>query len=177
MAKQFQKSLDPNQAQKQLNKILSLQRQNDIIAMLLDGKGTKEVLDYICFKYGSAPKTVQSRYIPAARDAIRQRKNFEIKELILIHLARYEDIYNKLVGIKAQGLAMKALHAKEKLLGFHKDGFHMRVSKGQIVSYQTSSVSAQYDPIRKLTPEKLNRFNELMVKCKRESVQQKTLTE
>jgi hypothetical protein len=177
MGKQKLRHLNPKQQQEQLNKILTLQRQNDIIAMLLDGKGTKEVCEYIAHKYGVSPVTVQNVYISRAREAIRQRKNYEVKELIMIHLARYEDIYHKLVMMKAQGLAMRALQAKEKLLGFHKEGFHMRVSKGQITSYQTSSVSAQYDPIRKLSPEKLARFNELLTKCKREPKQKKLTNE
>jgi hypothetical protein len=166
MAKSFQKSLSPN-PQKQLNKILALQKQNDMIAMLLDGKSTKEISDYIVHKYRTTPLYAANQ-ISEARRIIKERKGFEAKELVLLHIARYEYIYNKLVEMKANGMAMKALQQKEKLMGFHKDGFHMRISKGQITSYQNSSVSAQYDPIRKLTPEKMARFEELMNKCRRD---------
>src|SRR5688572_17406068 len=106
-------NLTPSQEKSQLQKILQLQRQNDIIAMLLDGKGNKEIIEYISVKYGAAAKWVANRYIPDAQQTLRERKNFEVKELVMIHLARYEFIYNKLVEIKAQGLAMKALAAKE----------------------------------------------------------------
>jgi len=147
------------------NNILTLQRQNDIIAMLLEGKESEEIKTYIVNKYHVQPISASS-YLSEARKLIKERKNYEVDNLITLHLARYEKIYELLYGLKAFGSATKVLQAKEKIMGFHREGFHMKVSQGEITAIQLQQVNDEYDVMR-LDEEKRNRMNVLLKKAKR----------
>lgn len=148
-----------------VSRILALQRQNDVIQLLLEGKERKEILQYIGSKYRLTLKTSQACVTDAA-NILKERSNFEVNNMISLHIQRYEAIYALLYQIKSYGMAMSALRAKEKILGFHKDGFHMRVNSGTISSVQLQTVQGEYDVMR-LTKEKQNRMTELMQKAKR----------
>jgi hypothetical protein len=150
------------QEPKRLSRIIALQRENDIIAMLLDGKETGEIVNYISTKYRLTPKTV-AMYMTNAREVIKSRKNYELGNLINTHIARYEDIYAKLYEMGAMAIAMKALVAKEKLFSFHKEGFHMRVTQGQISAVSMQQIGNEYD-VMKLDKAKRTRMEELVTK-------------
>jgi hypothetical protein len=147
-----------------VSKVLVLQRDNDIIGMLLDGKPKQDIINFICLKYqlteGSA-----NVYISKCKEIIKERKRFEINTLVSIHIQRYEYIYTKLNELGAWFAADQALKAKEKLLGFHREGFHMKVTQGEIQQVQQSVVTDEYD-LKKLTPEQLDRFNFLIEKAR-----------
>ncbi len=146
------------------NPIYSLQKKNDIIAMLLEGKEAREIKEYVVKKYklthGSAGVAIQK-----ARDEIKKREHFEIQNVINLHLSRYEKIYEKLREMKAQIYAMEALKAKEKLLQFHREGFHMKVTKGEIQAIHLEHVSDEYDIEGKLSKEEKERLKELLKKA------------
>lgn len=165
--KKSRTGLDPlTREQDRLSKILSLQRQNDIIAMILEGKEAKEIRKYLINKYrltdGSA-----SVYISSARKEIEKRKNFEVDNLITMHIARYEYIYTKLYEMRSFINAANCLRSKEKLLGFHKEGFHMKVSQGEITALHLQQVQDEFD-VMKLPEEKRNRMSFLLDKAKRD---------
>lgn len=146
--------------QVRLNQILTMQRQNDAIAMLLEGKETKEIANYISKKYKMKYSSALV-YVSQARTEIRDREKYEIHNLVNLHIARYEFIYKELYAIGEYNGATMALKAKEKLLGFHKEGFHMKVTQGEIQSIQQIHVENEYDFV-KLTPERRERFQVLM---------------
>lgn len=150
-----------------LNHLLLLQRQNDIISMILEGKEPKEISKYIMEKYRTTQTSVNT-YISYAREEIKKRKNYEVNNLVTIHIARYEDLYRRMVPLGAHRLSLKVLDQKEKLLGFHKEGFHMRVSQGSIMELQVGDAANNYD-ISKLTEEKRKRLEELLIKAKRQT--------
>lgn len=150
---------------KRVNSILAIQRQNDIIAMLLDARESKEIVQYLVSKYRLTPNTANN-YLKEARAAIRARKKFEVNNLVSLHLSRYEELFKCLTEIGADSIAMKALAAKEKLMGFHREGFHMKVTQGEITSVQLQSVDSDYD-VNKLTKEKKEQLLNLLNKAKR----------
>lgn len=159
-------SLAPDAQHEKVNKILTLQRQNDIIQLLLEGRERQEIVKYISSKYNVKANTIAG-YITDANNIIKQRSNNEVNNLISLHVQRYEIIYAGLYEINAYGLAMSSLRAKEKLLGFHKEGFHMRVSSGEISSIQLQSVNSEYD-VMKLDRQKRDRMSALLNKAKRD---------
>lgn len=156
---------DPDFKSGRLNKILSLQRQNDIIQLLLEGKDRVEINNYIVSKYRIRQSTA-IQYISEASVAIKNRSHSEVNNIISLHVQRYEGIYALLYEIRSYGLSMRALRQKEKLLGFHKEGFHMRVNSGVISSVQLQTVQGEYD-VMKLSKEKQNRMTNLLNKAKR----------
>lgn len=160
------KHFEPDYNQKQVRAILVLQRQNDIVAMLLGGKDpSKEIKPYIIKKYNITPATANF-YVHQARNIIKERKNFEVNNLISLHISRYELMYGRLVDLKMHSLAMNVLRQKEKLMGFHKQGFHMRVNQGEIQQIQNQYVGNEYD-LDKLSQPKRERMDQLLVKAKK----------
>jgi hypothetical protein len=165
--KTIKERYDCTLAHKRVNAILAMQRQNDIIAMLLDGKDpAKEIRPYVCMKYRVTPGTAAG-YITEARNIIKQRKHYEVNNLVSLHLQRYEEVYKFLKEINAHGFAMKALRAKEKLLGFHREGFHMKVTQGDITSVQLQTVDSDYN-VSKLSKEKRDQLSQLLNKARRD---------
>lgn len=158
--------LKPDHKHGKLNKILTLQRDNDIIAMLLDGLETKEIIKYLRNKYGLKHSSANV-LISLRRQDIKKRKEFELDNLISIHIHRYEYIYKELLKIGAEGIAMNALKAKEKLMGFHKEGFHMKVNQGQIHQIRTTRVNDEYN-LDQLDEKKRQRLEQLLLKAKRD---------
>lgn len=149
---------------KRANSIIALQRQNDIIAMLLDGKDSKEISKHLISRYSLTQGTANF-YIDEARGIIKKRRKHETNSLVSLHLHRYEFLYKCLREIGAEHIAMKVLAAKEKLMGFHREGFHMKVTQGEITSVQLQSVDSDYD-VKKLSPEKSERLTVLLNKAK-----------
>lgn len=151
--------------QKHLNKVLALQRNNDIIAMLLDGKTTHEIATFIVTKYRIKRGTATT-FITECRGEIKARRNFEVNNVISTNIDRYEWLYAKCMEIGNQSLAMSSLKHKEKLMQFHREGFHMRVSQGQIQQIQQTHIDDEYDK-SKLSAVKQQRFLQLLQKAKR----------
>jgi hypothetical protein len=147
-----------------VNRILKLQRENDIITLLLEGKQEKEIAAYIVNKYRLRYSTV-SRLISEGRAMIRERMNFEMNTLLSLHIARYERIYQGLYEMGAYGIAMGALKAKEKLMQFHREGFHMRVTNGEVSQLSIRHVANEYDYM-KLEEGKRKRMEELIKKVR-----------
>jgi len=135
-----------------LTKIKSMQRQNDIVKMLLDGEPKINIAKYIAAKYDYLLRNVY-KYIDQAIEEVKKRKDYEIENLIDLHIMRYERIYASANSLELFALAMNALKAKERLLGFHRQGFHMKVTKGEIQQIQQMNVKDEYD-FNKLSPEK-----------------------
>jgi hypothetical protein len=147
-----------------LNYIMNLQRQNDIIAMLLEGKEVKDIRAYIVKRYNITVGTTNI-VIHKASQEIKNREAWELDNLISIHIERYDDIYKKLYELGAYGNATNALRAKEKLMGFHREGFHMKVTEGEIQQLRLKNVDNEYS-VEKLPVEKKNRLQELLDKAK-----------
>lgn len=147
-----------------LNKLMIIQRNNDIIAMLLDGKSTKDIKTYLVNKY-RIPATRTNVYIADARRIIKERQNYEIDNLINLHIDRYELIYTGFNALQAWSNAMQALKAKEKLMGFHRAGFHMKVTQGEISQLQIHHLDDEYN-VDKLTPRQRDRMQALIDKAK-----------
>lgn len=155
----------PSHLSLKASKILALQRENDVIALLLEGKSTREIYKLMDLKYRLKPGPV-SKIVTRARKIIQERKNYEVDTLISLHIARYETIYKKLYEIGSYTHSMNALKAKEVLLGMHKDGFHMKVDSGEITALQLQSIDNDYD-IKKIDEIKQTRLNELLNKARR----------
>ncbi len=161
------KANDPDDFKTRLNKILLLQRENDIISMLLEGKETKDIRSYLLNKYEITQGTANF-LITAASSKIKKRENWEVDNLVAIHIERYDIIYNMLYDLGAYGNATNALKAKEKLMGFHREGFHMKVTQGEIQQLSLKHVANEYD-LTKLPVEKQTRIEELFNKVKRKN--------
>jgi hypothetical protein len=144
--------------------ILALQRTNDIMTLLLEGKESKEINNYIVQKY-SCSHASATVYMSHARKALANRKNFEVDNMINIHIERYEHIYGKLYDLRAFMEATNSLKRKERLLGFHKEGFHMKVTQGEITAISLQQVRDEFD-VMKLSEEKRNRMSQLLSKAK-----------
>jgi hypothetical protein len=153
-------------SQRRVNAIIALQRENDIIAMLLDGKESREISKWLINRYSIAQGTANI-YIGHARDIIKKRKAYEVNNLVSLHIYRYEELFKLLKEIGADHLAIRALAQKEKLLGFHREGFHMKVTSGEITSIQLQTVDSDYN-VKKLTQDKQDRLTELLNKAKRD---------
>jgi hypothetical protein len=147
-----------------IGRVLSYQRNNDIVKMLLAGRDKQDIIDFISMKYHVTLQTAD-RYIKEAGEEIKSRKRYELADMIAIHVARCEYIYTKLYELGAWFDAGLALKHKEKLLGFHREGFQMKVTQGEIHQVQSGVVQDDYD-IKKLKPEQQERFNQLIEKAK-----------
>lgn len=156
-------NLDINVPNKQVSRILSMNRENDIIAMLLDGKRQKDIVTYVVNKYHVEAGYVIHSLIPQARKIIKERNKYELSTMLSLHIARYEYIYEKLYEMGAMTIAMRALVSKEKLLGFHREGFHLRVTEGEISSISLQEINTEYDVMR-LSKERRDRMTELVNK-------------
>lgn len=154
--------------QERASSIIALQRQNDIIALLLEGKESSEIKTYVMEKYACSP-TTSAIYVTQARKIITARKNFEVDNLINIHIERYEHIYAKLYELRAYMEATNTLKRKEKLLGFNREGFHMKVTRGEITAITMQQVNDEFD-VMKLSEEKRNRMNFLLNKAAEKKV-------
>jgi hypothetical protein len=161
------KRFDVAVPQKRISSILTLLRQNDIIAMLLDGRDTsKEIVPYLMRKYNLTHGTCNF-YIKEARSIIKNRRKFEVNNLVSLHIHRYEELYKLLNDIGADNIAMKALAQKEKLMGFHREGFHMKVTQGEVTSVQMQTIDSDYN-VKSLSKEKQNQLTVLLNKAKRD---------
>lgn len=159
-------SISSTISHKRVNSILAIQRQNDIIGMLLDAKDSKEIVQYLVSKYRLTVNTANF-YLKEARSLIRSRRKYEVNNLVSLHLERYEELFKMLTEIGADNIAMKALAGKEKLMGFHREGFHMKVTQGEITSVQLQTVDSDYN-VNKLTKEKREHLLILLNKAKRD---------
>jgi hypothetical protein len=117
--------------QSRITGLMVAQRTNDMISMILEGKPTSEIMDYCIKKYGG---TLPSNrvFLVQANKEIRDRKAYELDDVINSHVERYELIYSDLMKLRAHSMAMNALKAKEKLIQLHKNDTHMRVVGGQV---------------------------------------------
>lgn len=149
--------------QERSSTIVALQRTNDIMTLLLEGKETSEIKKYIIQKY-SCQHTTAASYITAARKALANRKNFEVDNMINIHVERYEHIYAKLYDLRAFAESTATLKRKEKLLGFHKEGFHMKVTQGEITAIGMQQVRDEFN-VMKLSEADRSRMAELLNKA------------
>jgi hypothetical protein len=145
-------------------KLMSLHMHNDAVAMLLDGKSTTEIVKYIQHKYDQKNKQTVLVLVTEVKAAIKERAGFEVENMVLMHLARYEEIYTQCMNMRLLGMAQQALKAKEKLLGFHREGFHMRVSQGQMTQIQMRHVGNEFD-LKKLQPERRERLTYFLQKA------------
>lgn len=152
-------------ATKRANKLLLIQRQNDAVGLLLDGKTQPEIIGYLTSKYHLTLMKA-GRILGEAREVIKTRLKLEVNQLITLHLHRYEELYAELKELGAEIAAMEVLKAKELLLGFHRTGFHMRVKAGQVQQVFQTEVHAEYD-LSKLDNVARMRFEELLTKAKR----------
>lgn len=142
--------------------IKALHAQNDIIAMMLAGRGWEEIDRFVLEKYGwGEERSRQMRQ--EAEIQIIKRKQWELGSTIDLHLARYEEIYAKLVELGATNAAATALRNKEKVLQFHKQGTHLKVVNNNITQISIRNQKTGFD-IEKLEPERRERFLELMEK-------------
>lgn len=147
-----------------LDRIIYLQRLNDAVVLLLEGKDTKEIIDYVVSKYLISKRSAEN-LLRHARDKVKERKNFEVDNLVTIHIARYEHIYAKLYKMRMFINAQIALKQKEKLMGFHKEGFHMKVTQGEITAIGLQKVVDEYN-VMLLPEEKRKRLDELLQRAK-----------
>jgi hypothetical protein len=145
------------------NRIVTAQRLNDVISMILDGKDNNEIANFIVAKYGNTAKSARD-IIADANQELTSRKQWELDDLLNAHVERYEYIYSKLIEIDAQLMAMNALKAKEKLIGLHRsDGTHFRVVGGAINSVSLVGTRTYFDP-KRLDETQQARLEELLRK-------------
>ncbi len=142
----------------------SLQRQNDIITLLLEGKEKEVIKTFVINKFQVSPASA-AVYISECVGIIKNRKNYEIQNLISLHIYRYEYIYKQLYALGAWHYAGQALKAKEKLLGFHRQGFHMKVTQGEIAEVQQKTFMDEYN-MDKLDESQKNRIGVFLDKMK-----------
>lgn len=150
------------------NKVMVLQRQNDILNMLLDGKESKEIRQYICDKYKVIP-VVASQYLSQAKKEVKKYRDNQVDNILSLHIRRYEYIYSKLYDINAYSIAMNALQAKEKLLGMHKQDFRLKVNNidaTTIIGGPNSNDGINYD-LNRLGKKDRLRLELLLDKCKK----------
>lgn len=146
------------------NFILHMQRENDAIHHILMGNGTMEATKFIMKKYFlSSAQAI--KIVIAAREVIKSRKDYEVNNLISLHVSRYDAIYKILRDMGANSLAMDAMKSIEKLIGFHKEGFYMRVSNQEVQQLSLSEVTDEYDIERLCTTDRM-RFSSLLSKAK-----------
>lgn len=154
----------PDRIQEQANRIYALQRKNDVIALILDGKTLQEIRSYLVAKYKISANSATT-FIQHARKELKKRQQFELNDLINLHLHRYEEIYKVLKEMKAQIPSVEALKAKERLLQFHREGFHLKVNKGEFQTVMLQNIDNEYD-VNRFTVEERNRFEEILNKAK-----------
>lgn len=142
------------------NRLISAQRLNDVINMVLDGRPTEEVIRWLCDKYGIKSNVARNEVI-AANAEIMAMRQWHAGEVVSTHVERYERMYGDLIELGARSFAMQALKQKEKLIGLLKTdrteihvGAKGELSLGHNVNYDTEKVDQ----------EKRARLNELLAK-------------
>lgn len=139
-----------------LTEIVHLHIQNDIIAMLMDGKKETDVRKYLQTKYGISDLTAQLRFQEGISQ-LNRRKDWELDNIINLHLNRYEELYELLLVIDSVKDAAGCLRAKEKLLQFHKQNTHLKVINNIITQVTVRDQVDTFD-VEKLNDEERDRL-------------------
>lgn len=160
--KEKQIPLELRKTNAQLNSLEAAQRLNDVMGMILDGRPREEVEKLLVEKYEVGRASV-AKIISEAYREIYKQEEIQLDDIITSHVERYEDIYSKLIEIKADKLAMDALKAKEKIIQLHKNGTHMKVVGGNALTVMPVGSRTYYDPNR-LSKEQGSRLDELLIK-------------
>lgn len=155
----------PQELQKsgsQINSIIAAQRLNDIIAMILDGRPREEITKWLIDKFQCGKSMIDNLIVDAHQEIFKQEQ-IELDDIITSHVERYEELYARLIELKAERIAMEALKSKEKLIQLHKNGTHMRIVSGQVSSVTTVGSKTYYDP-KRLSQDQARRLDELLNK-------------
>jgi len=124
-------------------------RRNDIRELMLEGKSTSYIVAVMNNEYGISRKAVE-KDITIIYKRLRSELDTESKELMLKHIARYEQIYSFYMdkGTEEEPnmyfnpeLAMKALEKKERLLGFLNKQNETIVNNYQQNNYQQNIIN------------------------------------
>jgi hypothetical protein len=124
-----------------------LHQQNDCIAMMLEGRKTDEIKKFLAEKYNLDHQAILNRYNDSLIQ-LQRRKDWEVDNIINLHLNRYEELYAVFIQLDAIKDAAACLRAKEKLMQFHKQGTHLKVVNSIITQVTTREVENMFDLTR-----------------------------
>jgi hypothetical protein len=97
-----------------------LERQDDIMGMLLRGNSTINIIKIIQSQYGVSKATIE-RDVSKCYDIIRKNYERDISDVISTHIGKYEEIHRAAMGLGDFRSAIQSLQAIEKLLKLHVD--------------------------------------------------------
>lgn len=144
------------------NKLTNLNRLYDIMDKLIAGWERSDLEDYLSNHYEMTPANIHTQ-IHNANQELKKRKLDTVENLATEHTLRYERLYKELHEMGWNNLAMKALRAKERMLGIDRK----RGDGGMKISVNNRDVdidiSAEYN-IKQLSEKKRKRFDELLLK-------------
>jgi hypothetical protein len=139
-----------------------LHQQNDCIAMMLEGRKMDEIKNSLREKYNLDNTAILNRYNDAVSQ-LQRRKDWEVDNIINLHLNRYEELYAIFIQLDALKDAAACLRAKEKLMQFHKQGTHLKVVNSIITQVTSREVDNIFD-LAKLDAVEQDRLEQLVNK-------------
>ena len=161
-----------------------------IVDCLDSGFSNHEIEFFFSDLTGRTFTPIKSLITPKVNQAIREETVTSIKDIIVLHYHRYEDIYREVINLRTKDglplkyddlnskeiyyvseqfmLALEALRAKEKILGLHKRSFLTEIRKKMKSMNQKES----YD-LSKLDIDEQVELSEFIGKAKKKNVKVK----
>lgn len=116
-------------------------RRTDVLEQMLLGYSRQHIIAYISNEYGVRKDAIDGD-MAFCRKEMMEIATKQREEAMDIHLNRYELIYNKAMNpdLPQLGEAMKALKAKELILGMHKDTPTVQVNTLNLSGVETTDL-------------------------------------
>lgn len=130
---------------------------------LIKGYSHVDLMDKIGQQWMNAPVEEIERQIKRAVKAIREETLVDIDKIIPLHIEMYEEIYREADDMRSVGIKLRAMKAKEKLVGLHRETNVVEIHNEMNVEHE---VEPQYN-LTKLSSQEQKRLMELLKKIER----------
>lgn len=109
------------------------QRRSLVLQRMIEGRRVSEFMDEVLSKFNTSEKTVKNDWW-VIKQELKKQRNEIVNYLVDSHIDKYEFLYRIFTEeLGDDGLALKALEQKEKLLGFFKDVLRFDVEKNEFI--------------------------------------------
>lgn len=132
---------------------------SDIIEWLLNGYAKRQIIKFYVDTRGFTERYVEEKYNVALKE-IKLRSSVDHEMIFHLHIDMYEQIFQYFEEIDNVYGKRKALYAKEKLLGLHKEETNVEINNTTNFELQTTPV---YD-VKKLTNEEQQKLTLILQK-------------
>jgi len=121
-----------------------IKRLKEILDMHLDGQKPSQIVSKICKKYEIKPAQAY-KDIGDVKDDLKFFLNRNLENLVAEHAERYEFLYEKLMLIGNESLALDCLRQKEEILGISKNPVVININNEVTVNEEQKEIALSED--------------------------------